>query len=133
MELLCIASKISVELLWVSRLDIILFFFINDIFKLNIASSAIPLPCIMLNALIMIRMATHKMNRRQAQRLLATITLFWVEVFSLGFEVLNLGTHCFYFLHVLIHLLIVLFDDTVLHLQSIQKVLFDDFELQIGF
>jgi hypothetical protein len=131
MELLCIASKVPVELLWVLCLIVILLLLIDDVLEFHIACVAVATACVLTDALVMECMATHEMDCWQAQRLLTAVTLLRVEVLGFGFQVLNLGAHSFYFAHVFVNLLVVLLNDSILNLKSIQKVLFDNLELKV--
>ena len=85
MELLGIASKVSVELLWVLCLIVILLFLIDDVLEFHIASVAVATACVFTDTLVMECVTTHKVDGWQAQRLLAAVTLLGVEVLGLGF------------------------------------------------
>lgn len=85
MELLGIASKVPIELLWVLCLIVILLFLINDVLEFHIASVAIATACVLTDTLVMECVSTHEVDGRQAQRLLAAVTLLGVEVLGLGF------------------------------------------------
>ena len=133
MELLGAASEIPVELLWVLCLVVVLLLLIDDILELHIASVAVAAACVLTDALVMESVSTHEMDCGQAQRLLAAITLFCIEVFCFGFKVLDLGSHSFDFSHVFIDLLVVLFYDSILYLKSIQEIFLDDFKFEVWF
>ena len=116
-------------MLWVLCLIVILLFLIDDVLEFHIASIAIATACVLTDTLVMECVTTHEMDGWQAQRLLAAVTLLGVKVLGLGFQILDLGTHSFYFAHVFINLLVVLFNDSILNLKSVQQVLFDNLEL----
>mgnify|MGYP000878725751 CR=1 FL=1 len=58
-------------------------------------------------------------------------TFLLVEIFGFGLQILDLSSHGFDLLHILVDHFIVFPDDSILYLKSIQKVLFDNLELQI--
>ena len=77
------------------------------------------------------RVPTHKVYRRQAQRIIAAITLLLIEIFSLSLEVMDLLPHLRNLLHVLFNLLVVFPDHLVLDLETVHKVLLNHFKLEV--
>jgi hypothetical protein len=131
MEFLCVGSEVSVELLGVSCLDVVLFLLVNDVFELNVACCAVTTTGVVLDALVVVSVPTHEVDRRQAQSLLTGITLFWIEVFCTSFQILDILSHRCDFRHVFINLLVIFFDDSVLDLESVEQVFLNNFEFEI--
>ena len=77
------------------------------------------------------RVPTHEVDRWQAQRIIATITLFLIEVFRLSLQVVNFLPHLSDLLHVQFNLLVILPDHFVLHFETVHKVLLYHFEFEI--
>jgi hypothetical protein len=131
MEFLRITLEISKELLRFFGLNIVLLFLFNDVFEFDIAGSTVSWTCIRFYALVMVGVTTHEMDGWQRKSFITSWTFLLIEVFCLRFKIVNLSSHCFNFLHVLVHCLVVFSNNSILSLKSVQKIFLDDFEFQI--
>ena len=132
MELFGVSIKISLELLGVFGLNIILLLLVSNIFEFVIAFDAESFAGITVNALVVVGVTTHKVNRREAQSIVATVTLLRVEVFGLSPQVSDLFTLLADDLHVVLNLLFVFAEASFLDLEAVEKVFLDDLEFEVG-
>jgi len=132
MELLCIAVKITEELLGIFGLFVVLLFLSDDVTELIVAELACTSSVVRFDTLIMVSVTAHEVNGWEGQWLLAAITLFWIEVFCLSLQIFYLLSHILNIRHVFFYLLVVFSSDSILYLKSVDQVVLNDTEFQIG-
>lgn len=119
-------------MLSVFGLNVILLLLVSDVFEFVVAFSAVSLARITVNALIMIGVTTHEVDGGQTQLIVAAIALFRVEIFGLSFQVSDFFALLADCLHVIFDYIFVLAEDAVLNLETIEEVLLDDLEFEVG-
>ena len=63
MEFLGVAAQVTVELLWVLRLDVVLLLLVDYVLVLRVADWAVTLPGVRLNALVVEGVPAHEVDR----------------------------------------------------------------------
>ena len=120
-------------MLSVFRLNVVLILLVSDVFEFVVAFGAVSLPGVAINALIMIGVSTHEVDGWKSQWVVAAIAVFRVEVFGLGSQVSDFFAFLPDYLHVIFDLAFVLAENTVLNIKTVEKVLLDDLEFEVGF
>lgn len=132
MELFGVSIQVSLELLSVFGLNVILLLLVSDVFELVVAFGAVSFAGITVNALVMIGVTTHKVNGWKAQLVVAAVALFGVEVFGLSSQVSDFFALFADYLHVVLDLVLVLAENAVLDLETIEEVLLDNLKFEVG-
>ena len=120
MELLGVGIQITIELLGVLGLKVVLLLALDNLLELRVARVAHTLALVALDALIVESVPAHEVDRWQLKLVVAAVALLRVEVLCLCLEVMDLLSHGFDLLEIVINLLVVLPDDSVLHLKSVE-------------